>query len=244
MQEENYNGRGYGCFVMVVAAIALLLSIISLLKWDNPLSGLGGEDYTIVALSVLVTFVVAWQIWQTIISREEVRNIDRRFENVRSEFNKRVDAFYSDFNNDYRKKISSIIVDLAKDLKDDYESSIAIMDNLSFLRSHRTAIEMLLFSANALKTHIEPDTIKKQALIRAIEASSYDALNEAEKHRALFDSIPIENLIWLQNLDYTKHGCRPYFNDFDEYISTLDKLVAIHREHHKKGSKETSNTNS
>lgn len=71
MNEDN--GKGYGCFVMLVSGVALLISLIALLKWDSPLNGLSGESWVIAALSALITFVVAWQIWTTMASKEEIK---------------------------------------------------------------------------------------------------------------------------------------------------------------------------
>lgn len=66
------ESKGYGCFVMFVSGVALLIALIALLKWDKPTEWLSGESYVITALSALITFVVAWQIWQTIASRHEI----------------------------------------------------------------------------------------------------------------------------------------------------------------------------
>lgn len=74
MNEDN--GKGYGCFVMFVSGVALLVALTALLKWDNPLGGFSGESYVIAALSALITFVVAWQIWQTMISRDEIKKAE------------------------------------------------------------------------------------------------------------------------------------------------------------------------
>ena len=74
MSEDN--GKGYGCFVMFVSGVALLVALTALLKWDNPLGGFSGESYVIAALSALITFVVAWQIWQTMISRDEIKKAE------------------------------------------------------------------------------------------------------------------------------------------------------------------------
>lgn len=71
MNEDN--GKGYGCFVMFVSGVALLVALIALLKWDNPLGGFSGDSYVITALSTLITFVVAWQIWTTIATKEEIK---------------------------------------------------------------------------------------------------------------------------------------------------------------------------
>lgn len=59
-------GKGYGCTVMALAGMACVLSVWSLLKWDNLCSFISGGDSLITALSVIVTLVMGWQIWQVI----------------------------------------------------------------------------------------------------------------------------------------------------------------------------------
>lgn len=118
MNEDN--GKGYGCFVMFVAGVALLVALIALLKWDNPLGGFSGESYVMTSLSILITFVVAWQIWQTMASREEIK-----------------DAIKA------AKKANKVAKEVAS-LKTEFENSLnlfaayrASSDGLSFLLNNR-----------------------------------------------------------------------------------------------------------
>lgn len=71
--EYDYGGKGYGCFTIFVSGAAIIIAIISLLKWDDEVCNVSGESITIAVLSALITFVVAWQIWQTIASKEEIK---------------------------------------------------------------------------------------------------------------------------------------------------------------------------
>lgn len=67
------NGKGYGCFVMLVSGVAIIFSVAALLQhddWDCEISPAG---FVIATLSALITFVVAWQIWTTIATKEEIR---------------------------------------------------------------------------------------------------------------------------------------------------------------------------
>lgn len=81
MNEDN--GKGYGCFVMFVSVVAFMFSVWSLLKWDYvscPIKDkfiFSGSDSIIMGLTAIITFVVAWQIWQTIASREEIKDARR-----------------------------------------------------------------------------------------------------------------------------------------------------------------------
>ena len=90
MNEDN--GRGYGCFVMLVSCMALVIAVIALLKWDKPFCGLSGEDYAIATLSALVTFAVGWQIWQFIALKDDIKNVKRltqEVETLKTELDKR-----------------------------------------------------------------------------------------------------------------------------------------------------------
>lgn len=73
MSEDN--GKGYGCFVMLVSGVAIVFSIAALLRHDNWDCEISPAGFVIATLSALITFVVAWQIWQTIASREEIREM-------------------------------------------------------------------------------------------------------------------------------------------------------------------------
>lgn len=230
MQDKNYNERGYGCFVMVVAAIAILLSIISLLKWDNPHSGLSGEDYTIAALSTLITFVVAWQIWQTITSRDEVRDLAKRNEEVKRKLqneNQKIKQTIEEFKHS--------VVDanklIAEELKKDYESSMAVMDTLAYLRNFRSAAEMFDFAVKTLRRLLVKENLKATALVRAIETSASDILTEPEKYPEFAKKISAIDLYWLRCFDYKKSGYDSLFGNLDNFISNIDKLIDIHRAH-------------
>ena len=94
-KEIDYGTKGYGCVVMSVAGFALLIALIALRKWDTPLFGLSASDVTVTdTLSLLVTILIGWQIWQTIASREEIKKATAAAEEVeilKKEFNRRID---------------------------------------------------------------------------------------------------------------------------------------------------------
>lgn len=71
MNEDN--GKGYGCFVMFVSGVAIIFSIAALLRHDNWACEISPAGFVIATLSALITFVVAWQIWTTIASRDEIK---------------------------------------------------------------------------------------------------------------------------------------------------------------------------
>lgn len=82
MSEDN--GKGYGCFVMAVSGIALLIALIALRRWDIPLWAISKSDFNVVdVLSILVTVLIGWQVFNAIENHKTLRRMDRlqsRFE--------------------------------------------------------------------------------------------------------------------------------------------------------------------
>ena len=76
----NEDNKGYGCFVMLVSGLAMLFSVVALLKHDDWNCEISPAGFVIATLSALITFVVAWQIWQTISSREQLNNLDAKID--------------------------------------------------------------------------------------------------------------------------------------------------------------------
>lgn len=83
MNEDN--GKGYGCFVMFVSGVAFIFSVTALLRHDNWDCEISPAGFVIAALSALITFVVAWQIWQTIASRDEIKEARKIAEKAKEE---------------------------------------------------------------------------------------------------------------------------------------------------------------
>lgn len=73
MNEDN--GKGYGCFVMLVSGVAIVFSVAALLRHDKWNCEISPAGLVITTFSALITFVVAWQIWQTMAAREEIREM-------------------------------------------------------------------------------------------------------------------------------------------------------------------------
>lgn len=118
MNEDN--GKGYGCFVMLVSGVAIIFSVAALLRHDNWDCEISPAGFVIATLSALITFVVAWQIWQTIASREEIKDARKA-----------------------AKKANKVAQEVAS-LKAEFENSLnlfaayrASSDGLSFLLNNR-----------------------------------------------------------------------------------------------------------
>lgn len=85
MSEDN--GKGYGCFVMFVSGVAIIFSVTALLRHDNWDCEISPAGFVIATLSALITFVVAWQIWQTITSHDEIREMRDNADRIEHNFN-------------------------------------------------------------------------------------------------------------------------------------------------------------
>lgn len=74
--------KGYGCFVMAVAGTALLIALIALRKWDGvPISS--ADICTTDILSILVTILIAGQLWQSMITREDLKRVNNAVNEVK-----------------------------------------------------------------------------------------------------------------------------------------------------------------
>lgn len=92
---EN-NGKGYGCFVMFVSGVAIIFSVAALLRHDNWDCEISPAGFVIATLSALITFVVAWQIWTTIATKEEIKKATEaadKLKEVEKELQKQRDFF-------------------------------------------------------------------------------------------------------------------------------------------------------
>lgn len=76
MNEDD--GKGYGCFVMFVSGVALLVALIALRRWDEPLFAVKTSDFNVVdILAVLVTVLMGWQVFNAIENSKTIRRMDR-----------------------------------------------------------------------------------------------------------------------------------------------------------------------
>jgi hypothetical protein len=76
MNEDNV--KGYGCFVMVVSGLALLIALIALRRWDVPLCALKTSDFNVADIfSILVTVLIGWQVFNAIENHKTLRRMDR-----------------------------------------------------------------------------------------------------------------------------------------------------------------------
>lgn len=81
MNEDNR--KGYGCFVIFVAGVALLIALIALRRWDVPLCALSKSDFSVAdVLAILVTVLIAGQLWQSMVTKEDLKKVDKAVKEV------------------------------------------------------------------------------------------------------------------------------------------------------------------
>ncbi len=105
MNEDN--GKGYGCFVMFVSGVAIIFSIAALLRHDNWDCEISPVGFVIATLSALITFVVAWQIWTTMASKEEIKKATEASERLK-DLEKRLEE-QSNLFNQHNLEIKNLI---------------------------------------------------------------------------------------------------------------------------------------
>ncbi len=133
---SNYDeARGYGCVTLFVSTIAIILSVISLLKWDGHLCCISGENITIAALSALVTLLVAWQIYATIRAKQEVKEAR---EEVERRLVERINSFEACCQERGRQ------IDILNESREDFEHRIKTVVDIKY-----RAYEAKLYFAQA-----------------------------------------------------------------------------------------------
>lgn len=75
---DNDHNSGAIAATLLISALALFLSIVSLCRnGQDYISDTNDTSFVISVLSCLVTFLVGWQIWQFIASREEIKRVEK-----------------------------------------------------------------------------------------------------------------------------------------------------------------------
>lgn len=128
---EDYCRRGYGCVIIVAALVSVAATVTGLALYGSHKTAQSNEgiSWAIGILGTLLTFAVAWQIWQTMASREEIKDARKA-----------------------AKKANKVAKEVAS-LKTEFENSLnlfaayrASSDGLSFLLNNRPFKAFHLFA--------------------------------------------------------------------------------------------------
>lgn len=191
MNEDNT--KGYGCFVMLVSSAAIIVSFIALLLQDAWKDKLTSQTFIIAVLSALVTFLVAWQIWQTMASREEIK--DAR--NAADKANK-IANDVALLNNEFKKSMNLHVA---------YRSS---SDGLSFLLTNKYYKAFHLFATaiiDSLEFIDDKGRCAMGAFVNLENCINFDDDNESVKeYKENWDSVinrikEIENALRKADLE-------------------------------------------
>ena len=144
---EDYCRRGYGCVIIIAAMVSVASTITALalcgIKSEQDNAGIG---WAIGILGTLLTFAVAWNIWQVIDTKSTVKKaeeaskrideLQRLVESTKSSYQSYV--FYVDAVRHFDKKeYSRAFMDIASSLQ------TAIEYEISFSRFGRRALDLM-----------------------------------------------------------------------------------------------------
>lgn len=144
---EDYCRRGYGCVIIIAAMVSVASTITALalcgIKSEQDNAGIG---WAIGILGTLLTFAVAWNIWQVIDTKSTVKKaeeaskrideLQRLVESTKSSYQSYV--FYVDAVRHFDKKeYSRAFMDMASSLQ------TAIEYEISFSRFGRRALDLM-----------------------------------------------------------------------------------------------------
>lgn len=145
---EDYCRRGYGCVIIVAALVSVASTITALALYGNCKTAQSNEgiSWAIGILGTLLTFAVAWNIWQVIDTKNTVKKaeeaskrideLQKLVESTRSSYQSYV--FYVDAVRDFDKgNYSNAFMNMASALEN------AIEYEISFSRFGRRALDLM-----------------------------------------------------------------------------------------------------
>lgn len=181
---------------------------------------------TIAVLTILVTVLITWQIWQTIISRNEIKSLTKLNDELNASLEERVRKIYEDINEHAEQRKNTL--EIVKTLQNDYESSTEVMINFVLLRNSQPSYRMLEYAIKVFKACNDPENLKARTALEVLDASVSDALAEKGKYQQLVNEIPYEDICWLYSYDYSKKECSKFIKNMDEYKSRLEQLMKLY----------------
>lgn len=145
---EDYCRRGYGCVIIVAALVSVAATVAALALYGSHKTAQSNEgiSWAIGILGTLLTFAVAWSIWQVIDTKNTVRKaeeaskrideLQRLVESTRSSYQSYV--FYVDAVRDFDKgEYSKAFMAMGASLQ------TAIEYEISFSRFGRRALDLM-----------------------------------------------------------------------------------------------------
>lgn len=182
---------------------------------------------TIAILTILVTLLVTWQIWQTIASRSEIKSLTKLNNELKAALDEKVDKIYNDIN-EHAEQRNKNTIEIVKTLQKDYESSTEVLINFVLLRNSEPSYRMLEYAIKVFKACDNPINLKARTALEVLDASVNDVLVEKEFYQQFINVIPYEDICWLYSFDYTKDDCSKFIKNMDEYKWRLQQLMKLY----------------
>lgn len=145
---EDYCRRGYGCVIIVAALVSVASTVTALALYGNCKTAQSNEgiSWAIGILGTLLTFAVAWNIWQVIDTKNTVKKAEEASKRI-DELQKLVEStkssyqsyvFYVDAIRDFDKgNYSNAFINMASAFEN------AIEYEISFSRFGRRALDLM-----------------------------------------------------------------------------------------------------
>lgn len=153
--------------ITLIAVVAVLaLSVCNYYWWHFRFDG-DSAGILISALAVLVTFLVAWNIWQTIDAKNSIREFEIRTKDYETDLNAKAKAITDSLTENFEKKLDILKEDVAgKENMTYHHISAMLYDELRYYqllynRPQRKSYDFMEHSVEGLRYGIE----HKDALI-------------------------------------------------------------------------------
>ncbi len=147
--------------ITLIAVVAVLaLSVCNYYWWHFSFDG-NSAGILISALAVLVTFLVAWNIWQTIDAKNSIREFEKRTKDYETDLNAKAKAITDSLAENFEKKLDILKEYVAEKENMTYHHiSAMLFDELRYYqllnnRPQRTSYDFMEHSVEGLRYGIE-----------------------------------------------------------------------------------------
>ncbi len=218
------------CFFKVANAFLLLANLLLIILGFYYLPGKGDHAYYevfVYVLGILVTVLITWQIWQTIISRGEIKDLIRANEDLKAGLDTRVDKIYKDINEhvELRNKRHLEIIEA---VKRDYESTVEVLTSFVLVRNSEPSYNLLSYAIQIFKQFNNPKNLKAKTAIEVLDAAVNDVLVETQHYPEFVENVSREDICWLYSFDYNKNDCAKFIKNMDKYKWRLERLLNLY----------------
>lgn len=233
MKTGQFSKLKIGMIISAIFSIAaIVISIIALsnicprqYQEDNP--GLDYLGVIIGILALLVTFLVAWQIWQTMASRDEIKTLTKLNKDLENSLERMSEKIYKDINEHVELRNKNTL-EIVKTIQEDYESSTEALVNFILIRDSQPSYMMLKHAIKVFRRFNNPDNLKARTALEVLGTFADEVLKEPENYQALVNEIPYEDICWLYSYDYGKNDCYKHIGNIEKYKARLRQIMALY----------------